>query len=75
MKNSIQGPSYNVAIASIVVILINILKDKYEDQGSSVSECIHCLEDFLWSFAGIATNDGDEEQCDDFLKSCGYEGK
>lgn len=72
MKNNIQGPSYYITIASITVLIINIMKEREDANCPAVQECIHSLEDFLWNFAGIATDNGDDTACDNFLETCGY---
>lgn len=72
MNNNNQGSYITIALA--IITIINILSTHTKGHGntSACQECIHCLDDFLWSLAGIATQDGSPEQCDEFLRKCGY---
>ncbi len=74
MKRNITGLSENIAVTSIVILIINILKDRQSgEDAAAYAECIHNLEDFLWNYAGIATGDGNAHECDTFLRACGYD--
>lgn len=68
-----KGPLRDITIARFVVLIIDMLKAWQQTaEDATISECIHNLDDFLWSFAGFATDNGDEKACDEFLKNAGY---
>ena len=36
-------------------------------EGHQVEARLRDLEDFLWDFSGLATSDGTQEECDEFI--------
>lgn len=73
MNSRFQGPITDMAIATMTVLIINILEERKNSEDSlTIDECIRFLDDFLYVFAGLANDDLDNDGCDDFLKKCGY---
>ena len=64
----IQGSAYERLISSLIQLTIRSIKSRYSDSEPAQTEaCIRDLEDFLWDFYGLATSDGSQEECDEFI--------
>ena len=64
----IQGSAYERLISSLIQLTIRSIKSRYSDSEPAQTEaCIRDLEDFLWDFSGLATSDGSQEECDEFI--------
>ena len=64
----IQGSAYERLISSLIQLTIRSIKSRYSESEPVQTEvCIRDLEDFLWDFSGLATSDGSQEECDEFI--------
>ena len=64
----IQGSAYERLISSLIQLTIRSIKSRYsESEPAQTEACIRDLEDFLWDFSGLATSDGSQEECDEFI--------
>ena len=64
----IQGSAYERLISSLIQLTIRSIKSRYsESEPAQTESCIRDLEDFLWDFSGLATSDGSQEECDEFI--------
>ena len=64
----IQGSAYERLISSLIQLTIRSIKSRYsESEPAQAQACIRDLEDFLWDFSGLATSDGSQEECDEFI--------
>ena len=64
----IQGSAYERLISSLIQLTIRSIKSRYSESKPAQTEaCIRDLEDFLWDFSGLATSDGSQEECDEFI--------
>ena len=64
----IQGSEYERLISSLIQLTIRSIKSRYsESEPAQTEACIRDLEDFLWDFSGLATSDGSQEECDEFI--------
>ena len=64
----IQGSAYERLISSLIQLTIRSIKSRYsESEPDQTEACIRDLEDFLWDFSGLATSDGSQEECDEFI--------
>ena len=64
----IQGSAYERLISSLIQLTIRSIKSRYSEREPAQTEaCIRDLEDFLWDFSGLATSDGSQEECDEFI--------
>ena len=64
----IQGSAYERLISSLIQLTIRSIKSRYsESEPAQTEACIRDLEDFLWDFSGLATSDGTQEECDEFI--------
>ena len=64
----IQGSAYARHISSLIQLTIRSIKSRYsESEPAQTEACIRDLEDFLWDFSGLATSDGSQEECDEFI--------
>ena len=64
----IQGSAYERLISSLIQLTIRSIKSRYsESEPAQTEACIRDLEDFLWDFSGLATSDGFQEECDEFI--------
>ena len=63
-----QGSSFERLLSSLIQLLIYYIKNHYSHmEGHQVEACLRDLEDFLWDFSGLATSDGSQEECDEFI--------
>ena len=64
----IQGSAYETLVSSLIQLTIRSIKSRYsESEPAQTEACIRDLEDFLWDFSGLATSDGSQEECDEFI--------
>ena len=64
----IQGSAYERLVSSLIQLTISSIKSRYsESEPAQTEACIRDLEDFLWDFSGLATSDGSQEECDEFI--------
>ena len=64
----IQGSAYERLISALIQLTIRSIKSRYsESEPAQTEACIRDLEDFLWDFSGLATSDGSQEECDEFI--------
>ena len=64
----IQGSAYERLVSSLIQLTISSIKSRYsESEPAQTEACIKDLEDFLWDFSGLATSDGSQEECDEFI--------
>ena len=64
----IQGSAYERLISSLIQLTIRSIKSRYsESEPAQTEACIRDLEDFPWDFSGLATSDGSQEECDEFI--------